>query len=224
MTRTQTSEIHFSRHGGTAAMSPTKQVSAFVDLWRALAEEQQAQAPAPQAEASPSRAVPQKRAFSMQRLKPFLPNYFLAEWTGDDLLNRLVGSALDEQMGQRLTGESFLASYKGDQRAFFHAFWQQLVEHPCGVVSTRTVYMDTDTTLRLSGVSLPLADQHGTVKFLCGVGDIARDFNHAGTSVSGRQVHIDHIQYLDLGFGLPSAVPDPALFNAATDRALGAHP
>ncbi|SDE12618.1 PAS domain-containing protein [Kordiimonas lacus] len=215
MTRFLTSDIHFTRHANGADIPASRQVAAFVELWRQLAHAQTADAHAPA-------RVPAKQAFTMQRLKPFLPNYFLAEWTGDDLRNRLVGSALDEQMGRRLTGESFLASYKGDQRDYFMAFWRQLVETPCGVITRRTIHLDGETTLRLNGASLPLADASGTVRFLCGVGDIAREFNHERVPQNGRHVFIDHIQYLDLGFGLPASVPDPAVFNAATDRALAA--
>lgn len=208
MTSVQTSNIHFTRSAGPLGVAPSRQVDAFITLWRQLAREQG------------PRSVPRKQAFTMQRLKPFLPHYFLAEWTGDDLQNRLVGSALDDQMGRRLTGESFLASYEGLQRDYFRAFWAQLVGLPCGVTTRRTVHMGGEATLRLSGVSLPLADKDGRVRYLCGVGDIARDFHHGAPASSSRQVYIDHVQYLDLGFGLPSEVPDPAAFNAATDRAL----
>ncbi len=208
MTSAHTSDIHFTRGAGALGVAPSRQVDAFITLWRQLAREQGV------------KCVPRKQAFTMQRLKPFLPNYFLAEWTGDDLQNRLVGSALDDQMGRRMTGESFLASYEGLQHDYFKAFWAQLVEMPCGVTTRRTVHTGGETTLRLSGVSLPVADQTGQVRYLCGVGDIARDFHHGAPTASGRQVYIDHVQYLDLGFGLPSEVPDPSAFNAATDRAL----
>lgn len=208
MTSFHTSDIHFKRSAGTADEPLSRQVDAFVTLWHQLAREQR------------PGAVPRKQAFTMQRLKPFLPSYFLAEWTGDDLLNRLVGSALDEKMGQRLTGQSFLASYEGIQRDYFKAFWAQLVALPCGVSTQRTVHLNGDTTLRLSGVSLPLADADGQVRYLCGVGDVARDFYHGVPAGGERRVYIDHVQYLDLGFGLPSEVPDPSVFNAVTDRAM----
>jgi|GEM_PF-1029395 len=210
MTSFHTSDIHFTRGADSLGVTPSRQVDAFITLWRQLAREQGPE------------GVPRKQAFTMQRLKPFLPHYFLAEWTGDDLQNRLVGSALDDQMGQRLTGESFLASYEGTQREYFKAFWAQLVDMPCGVTTRRTVHMGDDTTLRLSGVSLPLADQTGQVRYLCGVGDVARDFHHGAPAMSGRQVYIDHVQYLDVGFGLPDEVPDPSAFNAATDHAVAA--
>jgi len=176
-------------------------VSAFVDFWR----QEAARAGLP---------IPRKPDFTIQRLKPFLATYYVAEWTGDDLVNRLVGSELDRQLGETLTGCSFLARYSGAQRTYFETFWPLVLRQPCGVISARTRHRGDGNAQQIEGVALPLADASGVPRFLCGVGTVSNIFEaRAANGIAS--VTIDYVRFLDLGAGIPDDPPDPALFNQA---------
>lgn len=153
--------------------------------------------------------VPRKPDFNIRNIKEFLPHYFLAEWDGEDLINRLVGTQLDVEMGAQLTGKSFFRRYKGEQRQYFQRLWRLVVEHPCGVLLGRTLPVDDCRSLQINAIDLPLADANGDVRYICGVATIDQRFC---THMDGRPaspVKIDFIRFLDLGFGLPKNTPSP---------------
>lgn len=184
---------------GVVPPAPDGTVSAFVGFWR-------------QEAARAGQPMPRKSDFTIKRLKPFLATYYVAEWTGDDLVNRLVGSELDRQLGETLTGCSFLARYSGDQRSYFETFWPLVLQQPCGVISARTRHRGDGNAQRIEGVALPLADASGTPRFLCGVGAVSNLFEaRAATGIAS--VTIDYVRFLDLGAGTPADPPDPAVFN-----------
>lgn len=173
--------------------------SAFIGFWRR--ESRRA-----------GKLLPSKADFTIQRLKPFLPAYYLAEWTGSDLINRLIGSELDRQLGETLTGHNFLSRYSGAQRAYFEALWPMLLNQPCGIVSSRTRFRGDGSGQRIEGVALPLASTSGEPKYICGVGTVENIFE-ARTATGVASVIIDFVRSLDVGAGLPDNLPDPALFN-----------
>ncbi|NVJ97097.1 MAG: PAS domain-containing protein [Alphaproteobacteria bacterium] len=202
--RTDLQALSFLR-GGARETTRDRHIDSFIALWRELAAD--------------AGGVPDKADFSIRKLKPYLTSYFLAEWVDDDLVNRLIGSQYDDKFAKGLTGTSFFAKFSGFQRDFFHTFWRQLVDHPCGVLMARTVVEPTGRAIRLEGVDLPLADRHGDVRFICGVGDVRTLHGALVDPSEERQVFIDHIEYLDLGFGVPTSRPDPEAFNAANSAA-----
>lgn len=211
----QAQQVHFSRNGN-GSVPYLSHAEKFIDLWRDIASS----AGASDADSDSAPRVPAKADFSIQRLKPFLPSYYLSEWTAEgDLVNRLVGSALDDRLGSPHTGTSFLAHYEGGQRRYFETFWKQLLDTPCGVITGRTLHQGPDSKLRMVGATLPLADSAGDIRYLCGIAEIARDYQEdTGAREGERRVYIDHVQYVDLGFGIPTNWPDPAEFNALTDQ------
>lgn len=216
----QAQQVHFSRNGD-GSVSYLSHAEKFIDLWRDIASSAGASsAGASDADSDSAPRVPAKADFSIRRLQPFLPSYYLAEWTDEgDLVNRLVGSALDDRLGSPHTGVSFLENYEGAQRRYFETFWKQLLDTPCGVMTGRTLHQGPDRKLRMVGTALPLTDAAGDVCYLCGTADIVRDFQEeTGVKVGERRVYIDYVQYIDLGFGIPANRPDPAEFNALTDQ------
>lgn len=174
-------------------------VSSFVGFWRRESRRG-------------GKLLPSKADFTIQRLKPFLPAYFVAEWTGSELINRLIGSELDRQMGESLTGHCFLSRYSGEQRAYFEALWPMLLNHPFGIMSVRTRFRGDGSGQRIEGVSLPLADASGEPRYICGVGSVENVFE-AHTATAAPTVMIDFVRCLDVGAGLPENLPDPELFN-----------
>jgi len=156
-------------------------------------------------------AIPYKSDFSMKILKRFLPNYFLAEWVDDHLINRLVGSALDTGFGEAHTGKNFFADYTGAELEYFTALWRSVTHKPCGVMIKRTIASQPEWRLQIEGIDLPLADEDGDVKYICGVGKVKKTFNH-DTDQQNLQSSIDLIEYLDLGFGLPTKLLSPTRF------------
>ncbi len=198
----QDSKFDYIRHGAEPpALSGI--ASAFIGFWRR--ESRRA-----------GKLLPSKADFTIQRLKPFLPAYYLAEWTGGDLINRLIGSELDRQLGETLTGHRFLSRYSGTQRAYFEALWPILLSQPCGIVTVRTRFRGDGSGQRIEGVALPLANSSGEPNYICGVGTVENIFEARSAKGVATAV-IDYVRCIDVGAGLPENLPDPALFNQSAE-------
>jgi len=175
--------------------------SAFLELWQSM----------PRAAGN----MPRRRDFGPTLAPAIMPHLFLARVNGEyDIEVRLMGSALEDSAGMRMTGSNYFDSLARERWSFYEDFICGYRLHPCAGRLTRHIGSRDGLTHDLHTLAAPLADEDDEGRFIVGVSYMAA--NHvesAGRPITGvpegglGNARVIGARYIDLGFGTPETLP-----------------
>ncbi|MGB6085206.1 PAS domain-containing protein [Parvibaculum sp.] len=152
----------------------------------------------------PGEKIPPRSAFRVtQELAPLLPNLVIVEVLDNDLVFRLVGTALTRHQGIDITGKSYGDFSKPDQVA--RAVARAMAAHKvgCGLLTIHEEEYGHGLSSTVEVAAFPLrGDANGEVMMVLSATPIDRGLApKSDTALFLRP--LTHIEYIDLGFGVP---------------------
>jgi hypothetical protein len=173
----------------------------FLDLWQSMPRE--------------AGRLPRRRDFRPSLAPAIMPHLFLARVNGAyDIDIRLMGSALEDSAGMRLTGTNYFDRLSPESWDFYEDFICGYRLHPCAGRISRHIGTRDGLTHDLHTLAAPFADEDDEGRFIVGVSYMAA--NHVesvGRRLSGAQASglgnalVVDAKYIDLGFGTPATMP-----------------
>ena len=155
----------------------TEESKEFALYWRGLDREQ---------------LVPHRSKFDPTKIVSLLPGIQIYETISEtEIISRLAGTNLAEQMGTELTGRNLLDFYPEDIRAEVGQIMVELTRRPCGIITTLKGTSESGQTVRTNSVGFPLLDDCGNCNRLV--------FYANGYEGNGaRDARTDQIRYLSV--------------------------
>lgn len=122
----------------------TEESEEFAIYWRGLERED---------------LVPRRSSFDPTKIVSLLPSIHIYEVISEiEIVSRLAGTDLAEQMGAELTGRNLLDFYPEDTRAQAGQIMMELTRQPCGIITTLIGTTESGLTVRTVAVGFPLLD------------------------------------------------------------------
>jgi len=122
----------------------TKESEEFALYWRGLDREQ---------------LVPRRSKFDPTEIVSLLPGIQIYETISEtEIISRLAGTDLAEQIGTELTGRNLLDFYPLDTRAETGQVMMELTKRPCGIITTLNGTSESGQTAKTIAVGFPLLD------------------------------------------------------------------
>lgn len=152
--------------------------------------------------------IPRKSAFNPADIKELLPFITIHERMGRyEMRGRLTGTAIDAMFGANFTGVNLFDLYDKADHDYFAGLHDNMLGIPCGSRTWRRILMPDGEYFVVESLHLPLAGDAGEFIFLVTLMGPQQEFI---TSDSAPQedsmVTLEKkIEYLDLGFGLPTS-------------------
>lgn len=151
--------------------------------------------------------LPPKSAIRISGLGGVLPNIVISERMDDDtVLIRLAGTAMEEMIGDPLTGVNLLDLTPPSQRDRIARVYANLFSFPCGFHILESLRADGGKKYMLSAIALPLASDEGDARFTIAQYAIKRhgfDDNVLKSDAVIEHRQIDSFGYIDVGSGVP---------------------
>ncbi|MCJ9428671.1 PAS domain-containing protein [Kordiimonas marina] len=145
--------------------------------------------------------VPSRQQFNPMEVPKLLPFMFMVERQApEELMIRLVGTALDGLTGSPATGSNVLDRYGAQEREAHLATYDNLFSLPCGAWQDRLLKVGDDPCYHTRTILLPFADRQGAPRYVIGISRVRR---HHGDASEG-DLHQLGTEYIDLGFGVPN--------------------
>lgn len=164
-------------------------------LWRDLLEQ--------------GKSIPAKSDLSMPKLAAILPNVIIFERLDDgNYTLRLVGTDVEAWMDRKITGSDPLSLVPEMQRSRVKAVYDNVINHPCGFYISEVLMLSRGKKARVTTLKLPLTDNQGVIRYFLAVYQFSDStFVDTDTNLAVAEHHrVDHIGYIDIGFGVPAPV------------------
>ena len=152
-----------------------------------------------------SKEVPQRSAIDPSKLRKELANIVILDWQEPSVLQyRLVGTEIENRLDFTATGMNLFELIGESSELFLKIFVDQICNKLCGGYIEYFHEHNERKLILATGLFLPLSDDNETINILIGAvtGASNRDIALYGP-VQSLMVKIDHIEFVDLGFGLP---------------------
>lgn len=131
----------------------------------------------------------------------YAPSIYILEFSGSDIIIRLMGTALVERWKKDRTGQSFLTSQNPEVHKIFMANSSHIVNKPCGLRATNRFRLSTSQRVSTEAVTLPLATAPERPARLVSYSQMFEDPGDK-EMVGGWENVVDH-EWVDLGAGVP---------------------
>ncbi len=156
------------------------------------------------------KSIPAKSDLSMPKLASILPNLIIFERldSGDYTL-RLVGTDVETWLDRKMTGVDPLSLVPEIQRPRVKAVYDNVIDQPCGFYITEVLMLSRGKKARVTTLKLPLTDDLGTIRYFLAVYQFSdSEYVDTDTHIAAAEHHrVDHIGYIDIGFGVPAPPP-----------------
>lgn len=155
------------------------------------------------------KAIPAKSDLSMPRLANILPNIVIFERleTGDYTL-RLAGTEVEAWLDLKMTGIDPLSLVPEIQRPRVKAVYDNVIDQPCGFYISEVLILSRGKKASVTTLKLPLTDDEGKIRYFLAVYQFSGgEYVDQGPNLTAAShQRVDHIGYIDIGFGVPSPV------------------
>lgn len=152
--------------------------------------------------------VPTVAAFIDRPSPLHAPYLFMATVNGDDLILRLIGTALVERWGRDLTGQRLYMSKSGDYRRAIAENFNRVVTQPCGCYAINEYMSGRQRYVAVKVLYLPLWDEAGRPPRVVGYSTETEKRSENELLVDRRRTV--EANWIDLGAGVPSVPPNRA--------------
>lgn len=164
----------------------------FSAYWRLL----QAEAEGP---------LPMRSQFDPSKILTLLPYVYLLEHKSrEEMIVRLVGTALDEISAVSITGRNYFDVCPPEDIALYIEINDNLHALPCANLVVRDITYENGKSYRLSSMGFPMVNEEGMLTYTIGLMLPNRQFNSDEMDDGGVSYSVLHdLTYIDIGFGLP---------------------
>jgi hypothetical protein len=148
------------------------------------------------------RLVPRRSNFDPTKIVSLLPGIQIYEVISEtEIVSRLAGTNLAEQMGTELTGRNLLDFYHEDIRTDAGKAMVEMTRYPCGIIAGLGGTAQSGQTVRTIAVGFPLLDEANTCNRLVfyssgyegnGARDARTDQIHS--------IHVERSTFIDIDF------------------------
>ena len=170
-----------------------EEASALTDVWLALPRRGSAKLPA-------------KADFNPMLLRRFLRAAVLYQRASNgDIFARVVGTRVEQFIGQFITGKNILKLVPPEYARAFHQYYEKMSLQPCAGIVERPVHSAGGGTYMIKTVHLPLLDDAGAAAYFISVtaaSSLPKHFTDY-RSVAVRTAPNLDISYVDIGMGIP---------------------
>jgi hypothetical protein len=167
--------------------------AAVTDLWLSLPRRE-------------NQVCPDKTNFSPATLRKHLSSVVLYERTVEgEIKVRVAGTSIREFLGQEITGANLLDIFPPEFARAYHAYYENLTEHPCAGVVERPVRGAGGVAYLVKTLQLPLLNSKGEAKFFLGTSKsypLPKHFTDYRSAAMTASRNLD-ITYVDIGAGSP---------------------
>jgi len=169
------------------------EATALIDIWRAMPRESHAVCPA-------------KSDFMPMKMRRHLRSTILYERRAkDEIIIRVVGTTLDQFIGQHLTGKNILSIIPPEHGRSFNRYYENLHKYQCGGIMERQIRSAGGSINMVKTMQLPLLNPQGEATFFVGIaipGTLPKHFTDYRSASVHASRNID-ITYVDIGAGIP---------------------
>ncbi len=154
--------------------------------------------------------VPERAAVRPADIKPLLPWIAMAERQGPlHLVPTIIGSAVDEVLQASFTGINLFEYWEEEMFEPMDAFYSNITDVPCGGYNVRTLAGQNGLQRLYHSSMYPLKGRSGKIDRLVGIISVSQKeplLTEFGTPGDIKTLDVAHIDYIDIGFGVPDAV------------------
>lgn len=170
----------------------------LLDAWSALPKRQ---------------LVPDRQSFDPMAIARILPVISLLERAGEgEWRFRLIGTALEQRWGRRLTGLDYFTIASAEAAAVVRREFAGVVERPCASWSIRCVEYDSGRHAGLEALHLPLRARDGSLSLILSCDGELSGRSPRETDRPMTILRVTRQRFIDIGAGVPaeSALSGPA--------------
>ncbi|MEH6631743.1 MAG: PAS domain-containing protein [Halopseudomonas aestusnigri] len=168
----------------------------FYDYWRNL-------------ERKGEGIVPLKSSFMPEEIGHLLPNMIVYELISKENIKiRLQGTAINERLGQDMTGGNYLDYVEGSRREVAsRAFWL-MAQQPCGVIATLEHALSGGRTITVESIGFPFENDSGENPIIMYQSNEVEAYNPIAHKNDGqlKLIFVVDRQIIDIGNGAPTFV------------------
>lgn len=164
----------------------------FTAYWKTL----QAEAEGP---------LPARSQFDPSQITTLLPHVYLLEHKSpEEMIVRLMGTALDEISGIPVTGLNYFDVCPPEDVSLYMEINERLHALPCASLVVRDITFENGKNYSLSSLGFPMANDEGKLAYSIGLMLPARQFKSDDMN-NGGVAHsvLRDLTYIDIGFGVP---------------------
>ncbi|MFC4349225.1 PAS domain-containing protein [Kordiimonas lipolytica] len=155
-------------------------------------------------------AIPQRSAVHPSDIKPMLPWIAMAERQGPrHLVPTIIGSAVDEVLQASFTGINLFEYWDEDMFDPMDTFYSNITDVPCGGYNVRTLVGQNGLQRLYQSSMYPLKGRSGKIDRLIGIISVAKSeplLSRFGKPKDIKTLDVAHIDYIDIGFGVPEGI------------------
>ena len=131
----------------------------------------------------------------------YAPFVYILEFSGSDIVIRLMGTALVERWKADRTGEKFLTTQDAETKKVFLTNCSHIVSMPCGLRATNRFRLSAGQRVSTEAIALPLAPGPGRPQRFVSYSQMFEEPSDED-KVGGWEDVVDH-EWIDLGAGVP---------------------
>jgi len=149
--------------------------------------------------------LPVRSQFEPAKILALLPYVYLLEHKSpEEMMVRLMGTALDEISPVPITGRNYFDVCPPEDVTFYREINRYLRALPCASLVVRDITFDNGKTYTLSSLGYPMADEDGMLKYSIGLLLPCRQFKSDEKDNGGvARMVLRDLTYIDIGFGVP---------------------
>lgn len=135
----------------------------------------------------------------------FSPNVLILDVYDDDVVVRLIATAIVERWGVDLTGKSMFSAHLPMKREDTLFNFHHIIDHPCGLLSVNNTKTSVGRAVVSETLALPLGVVAGRPKRLL---TYSRLMNPLDQGEKSKEVaDYTHQAWMDIGAGVPNDTP-----------------